>query len=71
MKNNWQKIKLHEIANCIIDRIDDPKQSNTNNYVGLAHIDSDEIKISRIGDINTVVSSKFRFKKGNILFGRR
>jgi len=70
-EKNWQKVRLEEICSIFQERIDDPKQAKTKYYVGLEHLDSNEPKILRHGNSNDVVSSKFIFKKGQILFGRR
>ncbi len=69
--NAWLKIQFDKICKNISERIDDPKQAGTNYYVGLEHLDSEDPKINRYGDPFTVCSSKFRFKSGQILFGRR
>ena len=69
--NAWSKIRFGEICKNITERIDDPKQAGTDYYVGLEHLDSEDPKINRYGDPSTVNSSKFRFKSGQVLFGRR
>jgi type I restriction enzyme, S subunit len=71
LENKWQKITLDEICKNISDRIDDPKQADTDYYVGLEHLDSEEIKILRNGTPDDVNATKLKFKKGHILFGKR
>ena len=70
-KIKWEKVRFDEICTNISDRIDDPKQSDTNYYVGLEHLDSEEPKILRHGTRNDVNATKLKFKSGHILFGKR
>ena len=69
--NSWQTIRFDHICKNISDRIDDPKTSNSNYYVGLEHLDSEEPKILRHGIPQDVSKTKLRFKIGHILFGKR
>ena len=39
-------------------------------YIGLEHIEQNTLRFSSIGDSSKVVSQKFKFKKGDILFGK-
>lgn len=68
---DWKTVKFGEIAEQIIDRIDNPKDSELVDYIGLEHIKSNNLKISNYGKANDVVSSKFVCGKGDIIFGRR
>ena len=69
--NSWQKVRFYEICKNISDRIDDPKQADTDYYVGLEHLDSEDPKISRHGSPQDVSKTKLLFKPGHILFGKR
>ena len=60
-----------KIAEQIINRIDNPKDSELTDYIGLEHIESNNLKISKYGRADDVVSSKFVCGKGDIIFGRR
>ena len=68
---SWQKVRFDEICKNISDRIDDPKQADTDYYVGLQHLDSEDPKISRHGSPQDVSKTKLLFKSGHILFGKR
>jgi len=68
---SWQKVRFDEICKNISDRIDDPKQAETDYYVGLEHLDSEDPKISRHGSPQDVSATKLKFKTGQILFGKR
>ncbi len=66
-----QKVKFNQICKNVSNRINDPKQANTDFYVGLEHLDSEEPKILRHGSPNDVDATKLKFKSGHILFGKR
>ena len=69
--SSWQKVRFNQICKNISNRIDDPKQANTDYYVGLEHLDSEEPRILRHGSPNDVNATKLKFKSGQILFGKR
>ena len=71
LASSWQKVRFDQICKNISNRIDDPKQADTDYYVGLEHLDSEEPKILRHGSPNDVGATKLRFKSGQILFGKR
>jgi type I restriction enzyme, S subunit len=68
---DWEKIKFGDIAINITDRIDNPKDSGLDNYIGLEHLDTNEIRIKRYGSPDEVKATKFLCKKGDIIFGKR
>lgn len=67
----WEKVKFGDIVKNITDRINNPKESNLKNYIGLEHLDTDEIRIKRYGSPDEVEATKFLCKKGDIIFGKR
>jgi type I restriction enzyme S subunit len=69
--SDWKSVKFGAIAEQIIDRVDNPTDSELADYIGLEHIESNNLKISNYGKSNGVVSSKFVCRKGDIIFGRR
>ncbi len=69
--SNWKKLKFGDVAQQIVERIDDPQKSGYNSYIGLEHIESEQINIQKYGDAEEVKSSKFLCQKGDIIFGRR
>ena len=75
MKNKlydkWKKIKFNDMCENISIRIDNPKESKTDYYVGLQHLDSLEPRILRHGSPQDVSKTKLKFQTGDILFGRR
>jgi len=71
LQTAWQKVRFDEICKNISDRIDDPKQAGTNYYVGLEHLEPEELKIRKNGTPDDVNATKLKFKPGQILFGKR
>lgn len=67
----WEKVKFGDIAENVTDRIDNPKESSLKDYIGLEHLDTDEIRIKRYGSPYEVEATKFLCKKGDIIFGKR
>lgn len=69
--STWMKIKFGEVAEIVNDRIDNPKESGLSDYIGLEHLDTDQIRIKRYGSPDEVEATKFICKKGDIIFGKR
>src|SRR5258708_25409380 len=66
-----ERHRFDEMAVLVSDRIDNPSQASEQYYVGLEHLDSDSLAIRRWGSPSDVEATKLRFKKGDIIFGRR
>lgn len=69
--SGWEKVKFGQIAKIVTDRVDNPQESGLDNYIGLEHLDTDEIRIKRYGSPTEVEATKFLCKKGDIIFGKR
>lgn len=69
-KSNWKSFRFDQIAKNISERVD-PNNTHLETYVGLEHIDSENIHITRSGTPDDVDGQKLRFYKGDIIFGRR
>jgi type I restriction enzyme S subunit len=70
-KTGWEKVNLGKV-------VYEPKEISTNpvkegfkHVVGLEHIDSEEIQLTRSADIDTLGTFTKKFKCGDLLFGRR
>ena len=68
---NWIKVRFDEIAENITDRVDKPNESGLEYYIGLEHLDTDQIRIKRFGSTEDVKATKFLCKRGDIIFGKR
>ena len=69
-KPGWKTWRFEQIAKSVNERVE-PGDVDEDHYVGLEHLDSDSLKIRRWGTPNDVEATKLRFKKGDIIFGRR
>ena len=71
LKSGWTRVAFGDMATCVNERIDDPTTAGVERYVGLEHLDSDSLTIRRWGSPTDVTATKLRFRKGDIIFGRR
>jgi type I restriction enzyme S subunit len=71
LKSGWTRVKFGELAECVNDRVDDPSKAGVERYVGLDHLDPENLTIRRWGAPDEVESTKLRFKPGDIIFGKR
>jgi type I restriction enzyme, S subunit len=67
----WRTYRFDEIATNVNERVDDPSEAGVEYYVGLEHLDSDSLTIRRWGSPTDVQATKLKFRKGDIIFGRR
>jgi len=67
---DFEKVKFEKIALNISERVE-PKQTDLEIYVGLEHLDSDDLVIRRKGKPGDVVGTKLKIFKGDIIFGKR
>ena len=68
----WQSVKFGDVAQEVKTSTKDPLGDGLERYIGLEHIDSESLQITRWGSIkedNPTFTKKF--KAGQILFGRR
>lgn len=69
-KSNWEKVTFGDVAFELKSTVKDTKEK-LEYYIGLDHIDPENLHISRWGNLAEGVSFTKVFKKGQILFGRR
>lgn len=69
-KSSWKTYRFDQIAKSISERVD-PTNTNLDVYVGLEHIDSDSLHITRFGKREDVTGTKLRCYPGDVIFGRR
>jgi len=70
-KITWNKVRFDEICSNISNRINNPKEAETDYYVGLEHLESEQLKIRKHGTPDDVSATKLKFESGQILFGKR
>ena len=60
----WRVLLFREIAENITQRVEDPASSGLDYYVGLEHLDPDNVKISRWGPRATWRQQSFGSTRG-------
>ena len=65
------KCSISDIANVISESIPNPAESGFDIFVGLEHYDSGEVKVTRYGSTQNLVTAVKVFRKGDILLARR
>lgn len=69
-RSNWRRRPFGELAQSVNERVD-PSQAGDEIYVGLEHLDPQDLHIRRWGKASDVIGTKLRFRKGDLIFGRR
>lgn len=69
-KSSWHTYRFDEIASKISERVD-PTDTELEVYVGLEHLDGEDIHIRRHGVPSDVKGQKLRCYPGDIIFGKR
>ena len=70
MRKGWLSLRFDEIATNVATRVD-PGSTKEEVYVGLEHLDSESLRISRWGTPSDVKGQKLEFQTGDIIFGKR
>lgn len=68
--DGWQKVTLGEICYLRNERVDPLVVEQNTPYVGLEHIPRESITLNNWGTSEDVTSTKLRFEKYDILFGK-
>jgi restriction endonuclease S subunit len=69
-RKGWKRMPFGAFAGSINERVE-PREAAEEIYVGLEHLDSQNLHIRRWGKGSDVIGTKLRFRKGDIIFGRR
>lgn len=69
-RSGWQSLAFGDFAESVGVRAE-PKDAQDEIYVGLEHLDPQSLHIRRWGKGSDVTGTKLRFRKGDIIFGRR
>lgn len=69
-KGDFETVKFEKVAICISERVE-PKKTDLTTYVGLEHLDPDNLVIARNGVPDDVIGTKLKIYKGDIIFGKR
>ncbi len=67
--NSWPTVRLGDCAILVRETVS-PSDAGKMNYIGLEHIGEDTLSLLGHGMACDVTSTKMRFKRGDILFGK-
>lgn len=73
LKPGWTKVKFGEVVRQVKDKVD-PETSGLERYIAGEHMDTDDLRIRRwgeIGDDYLGPAFNMRFKPGHVLYGSR
>jgi restriction endonuclease S subunit len=68
--DDFEKLKFEKIAHNISERVE-PQKTDLTIYVGLEHLEAENLKIERTGTPADVIGAKLKIYKGDIIFGKR
>lgn len=69
-RTGWRTLPFGDFAQSVNERVE-PAEAAEEIYVGLDDLDSGDLHIRRWGKGSDVTGTKLRFRKGDIIFGRR
>jgi type I restriction enzyme S subunit len=69
-EKDFETVKFDKVAINISERVE-PKKTTLITYVGLEHLDADNLRIERTGTPDDVIGTKLKIYKGDIIFGKR
>jgi type I restriction enzyme M protein len=69
-RSEWKKLPFGAFADSVNDRVE-PAEAAEEIYVGLDDLDPGDLHIRRMGKGSDVIGTKLRFRKADIIFGRR
>ncbi len=67
--NGWGKYKLEDFAKLVKNQYK-PNKVEELLYIGLEHIEQQSLRINGTGNSKNVISQKYKFSSGDILFGK-
>jgi type I restriction enzyme M protein len=70
-RSEWRKVKFGEVASCPNESERNPLEKGLNRLVGLEHIDPEDLRIKRWGDVAEGTSFTRVFHERQVLFGKR
>lgn len=69
-KSTWESFRFEVITNRVVEGVD-PNTTTLEKYVGLEHIDAENIHIKRFGSPDDVSGGKLKCFHGDVIFGKR
>ena len=71
LKPGWTQVKFGDVVRLNTDRCADPIGEGIERYVGLEHIEPEDLRIRRWGLVADGTTFTNRFQPGQVLFGKR
>ena len=71
LKPDWPLVKFGDVVKLNTDRCADPVAEGIERYVGLEHIEPEDLRIRRWGLVAAGITFTNHFKPGQVLFGKR
>lgn len=71
LKPGWNRVKFGEVVHLNTDKCKDPQKDGLERYVGLEHIESDDLRVRSWGNVADGTTFTNRFAPGQVLFGKR
>lgn len=71
LKTGWECVKFGDVIRLSKNRAANPEAEGIERYVGLEHIDPDDLRIRRWGLVAEGTTFTSKFKPGQVLFGKR
>lgn len=71
LKPGWRRVKFGDVVRLSKARSANPEADGIERYVGLDHIDPEDLRIRRWGLVAEGTTFTTRFKPGQVLFGKR
>jgi restriction endonuclease S subunit len=67
---DYETVRFDALATNISERVE-PQKTELTTYVGLEHLDADNLKIERTGTPADVIGTKLKIYQGDVIFGKR
>lgn len=67
----WTKVAFGDVVRLCSERSTDPQADGFDRYIGLEHIHSGQLRLTRWGDLSDGITFTSVFRPGHVLFGKR
>jgi hypothetical protein len=67
----WPRVRFGDVVSLNTDRAADPLAAGIERFVGLEHIEPEDLRIRRWGQVADGTTFTNRFRPGHVLFGKR
>jgi type I restriction enzyme S subunit len=67
----WTRVAFGDVVRLVRERSSDPERDGFERYVGLEHIDPNDLRIRRWGNVSDGTTFTNVFRAGQVLFGKR